>query len=241
MALTGRIHSLESFGAVDGPGVRYVIFFQCCPLRCIYCHNPDTWPLKGGREVTVRELVEGLLPYRPFLRTGGVTLTGGEPLLQSAFVYELIRALHAEGFHTAIDTAGSIPLETCREAVDEADMLLLDIKALEPKLCRIISGSGGEQAKALLQYCEDTKKPVWLRHVVVPDYTLNYDKLADLADYLKGFSCIERVELLPFHQMGSYQWAAENLHYALQDKRTPTNEEMDKARKLLTDAGLRVQ
>ena len=141
MALTGRIHSLESFGAVDGPGVRYVIFFQGCPLRCIYCHNPDTWPLKGGREVTVQELVEGLLPYRPFLRTGGVTLTGGEPLLQSAFVFELIRALHAEGFHTAIDTAGSIPLETCREAVDEADMLLLDIKALEPKLCRMISGT----------------------------------------------------------------------------------------------------
>ncbi len=120
-------------------------------------------------------------------------------------------------------------------------MLLLDIKALEPKLCRMISGSGGEHAKALLQHCEDTQKTVWLRHVVVPDYTLNYSKLADLADYLKGFSCIERVELLPFHQMGSYKWAAERLHYALQDKRTPTGEEMDEARRIFADAGLKVQ
>ena len=110
--MTGRIHSLESFGAVDGPGVRYVVFFQGCPLRCIYCHNPDTWPLEGGRgDDGGGAGCEGLRPYRPFLRTGGVTLTGGEPLLQSAFVFELIRALHAEGFHTAIDTAGSIPLE----------------------------------------------------------------------------------------------------------------------------------
>ena len=105
----------------------------------------------------------------------------------------------------------------------------------------MISGSGGEHAKALLQYCEDTQKTVWLRHVVVPDYTLNYSKLADLADYLKGFSCIERVELLPFHQMGSYKWAAESLHYALQDKRTPTGEEMDEARRIFADAGLQVQ
>lgn len=241
MATTGRIHSLESFGAVDGPGVRYVIFFQGCPLRCIYCHNPDTWPPSGGREVTVEELVETILPYRPFLRRGGVTLTGGEPLLQSQFAYELINALHEHDLHVAIDTAGSIPLEQCRQAVDASDMLLLDIKALDGKLCRMICGSDGSHAKALLEHCQRIHKPVWLRHVVVPDYTLDYEKLGALADYLKPFTCIERVELLPFHQMGSYKWEAEKLHYALQDKRTPDNEEMEKARKIFSDAGLKVQ
>ena len=123
MAITGRIHSFESFGAVDGPGIRYVVFFQGCPLRCIYCHNPDTWPPRGGQEVTVEEIVDRVLPYQPFLRRGGVPLTGGEPLLQSAFVYELTKALHTHGLHVAIDTAGSIPLEQCRAAVDEAHKL----------------------------------------------------------------------------------------------------------------------
>ena len=141
----------------------------------------------------------------------------------------------------AIDTAGSIPLDQCRPAVDAADMLLLDIKALDAGLCRIICGSDGSRAKALLEYCQGVRKPVWLRHVVVPDYTLDEKRLRELAAYLKPFTCIERVELLPFHQMGSYKWAAEKLPYALQDKRTPTQEEMENARKIFSDAGLKVQ
>lgn len=241
MGIQGRIHSLESFGAVDGPGIRYVIFFQGCPLRCIYCHNPDTWPPQRGQVVSVEELVEKALPYRPFLKGGGITVTGGEPLVQHEFLYELIRAFHREDLHVAVDTAGSIPLEQCRQAVDEADMLLLDIKALDPKLCLMICGSDGSHAKELLRHCEETKKPVWLRHVVVPDYTLDFGRLEALADYVSGFTCVERMELLPFHQMGSYKWEAENLHYALQDKRTPDKEEMEKARKLFSDRGIRVQ
>lgn len=241
MSVQGRIHSLESFGAVDGPGIRYVIFLQGCPLRCIYCHNPDTWPPERGQTVSVEELVEKALPYRPFLKGGGITVTGGEPLLQHEFLYELIRAFHKEQLHVAVDTAGSVPLEQCRRAVDEADMLLLDIKAQDPKLCRMICGSDGAHAKELLRHCEETGKPVWLRHVVVPDYTLNDDSLRALAEYIKDFTCIERVELLPFHQMGSYKWEAAQMHYALQDKRTPTTEEMDRARKIFSDLGLRVQ
>lgn len=241
MGIQGRIHSLESFGAVDGPGIRYVIFFQGCPLRCIYCHNPDTWPPQRGQVVSVEELVEKALPYRPFLKGGGITVTGGEPLVQHEFLYELIRAFHREDLHVAVDTAGSIPLEQCRQAVDEADMLLLDIKALDPKLCLMICGSDGSHAKELLRHCEETKKPVWLRHVVVPDYTLDFGRLEALADYVSGFTCVERMELLPFHQMGSYKWEAENLHYALRDKRTPDKEEMEKARKLFSDRGIRVQ
>ncbi len=241
MQMLGRIHSLESFGAVDGPGIRYVVFFQGCPLRCIYCHNPDTWPIESGQEMSVEELVDRIRPYHPFLRNGGVTLTGGEPLLQSGFVLELTRALHQEGLHVAIDTAGSIPLEQCQKAVDAADLLLLDIKALEPELCRIICGSRGERAKKLLEYCEQTAKPVWLRHVVVPDYTLSTERLQALATYLKPFSCVERVELLPFHQMGSYKWEARKLNYTLKDHRTPTEEEMEQAREIFRKVGLKVQ
>ncbi len=241
MAVLGRIHSFESFGAVDGPGIRYVVFFQGCPLRCIYCHNPDTWSPEGGREYTAEEIVERILPYRPFLRGGGVTLTGGEPLLQSEFVCELIRALHVHDLHVAVDTAGSIPLDKCAAAVDEADMLLLDIKALDEKLCRMICGNSGIHAKELLYYCEKKHKPVWLRHVVVPDYTLNFDRLRALANFLRTFNCIERVELLPFHQMGSYKWEAARKQYALRDKRTPDAEEMDKARQIFRSAGLQVQ
>lgn len=241
MSMTGRLHSLESFGAVDGPGIRYVIFLQGCPLKCIYCHNPDTWPPTDGQEVTVEELVQKALPYRAFLRGGGITITGGEPLLQSDFLYELICAFHKENLHVAIDTAGSIPLEHCKHAVDEADMLLLDIKALDPKLCRIMCGSDGQHAKELLEYCEQIHKPVWIRHVMVPDYTLDYNQLYDLALYLKKFTCVERVELLPFHQMGSYKWEAANMHYALRDKRTPDKAEVEKAHQIFKDVGLRVQ
>lgn len=241
MAVIGKIHSYESFGAVDGPGVRFVVFLQGCPLRCIYCHNPDTWPPQDGQEATVEEVVEKILPYKPFLRRGGVTLTGGEPLMQSEFVYELICALHAHDLHVAIDTAGSIPLEQCQKAVDAADLILLDIKAADPKLCRMMCGSEGENAKALLEHCQALKKSVWLRHVVVPDYTLDETQLRKLAAYLKPFTCIERVELLPFHQMGSYKWDAAKLHYALQDKRTPDKAEMDQSRKIFIDAGFSVQ
>lgn len=239
--MEGRIHSLESFGAVDGPGIRYVIFFQGCPMRCIYCHNPDTWPMQGGQRMSVEELVARIRPYKPFLRRGGVTLTGGEPLAQAAFAGALTQALHAEGLHVAIDTAGSIPLEQCRQAVDAADLLLLDLKALDPALCRTICGSDGARAKELLAYCEQTRKPVWLRHVVVPDYTLPAAQLQALADYLRPFTCIDRVELLPFHQMGRYKWDAQGLDYPLKDHRTPTDAEMDAARLIFRRAGLRVQ
>lgn len=189
MALTGRIHSLESFGAVDGPGVRYVIFFQGCPLRCIYCHNPDTMAAqrRAGKS-RCRSWWKACCLTVLSCSTGGVTLTGGEPLLQSAFVFELIRALHAEGFHTAIDTAGSIPLETCREAVDEADMLLLDIKALEPKLCRMISAAAANMPKLCSSIAKILKKPSgcamwWCR--TIRSTTANW---LTWQDYLKGFS-----------------------------------------------------
>ena len=157
MALTGKIHSLETFGAVDGPGIRFVVFFQGCPLRCRFCHNPDSWDTGLGTEMTVEELVGRVRDYRPFYKNGGgVTLSGGEPLLQAEFAAALLRALKAEGIHTAIDTSGIVPLELCREAVDLADMLLLDIKTFDDSRSELVTGRGEtlQRETELLRYCQ---------------------------------------------------------------------------------------
>lgn len=237
---TGYIHSLESFGAVDGPGIRYVVFFQGCPMRCIFCHNPDTWAMNEGTPTQVEELISKIVDFRPFYRRGGVTLSGGEPLAQPEFAAALLRRLKEEGFHTAVDTAGSIPLERCRDAVDLADLLLLDIKALDPVLCQTMTGVDGSGAKALLDHRQMQGRPVWLRHVLVPGYTLDMDKLETLADYLAPYTCIERVELLPFHQLGKHKWETLGIPYTLADTVSPPAAEVEQAREIFRRRGFTV-
>ena len=240
MAVSGYIHSLDSFGAVDGPGIRFVVFFQGCPLRCLFCHNPDSWTFGQGTRMEVQELVDKITPLRAFYRKGGVTLSGGEPLAQPEFAAALLRRLKEEGFHTAVDTAGSVPLERCREAVDLADLFLLDIKALDPALCRTLTGSDGAGAKALLDDCQARGKPVWLRHVLVPGYTLQPGALERLADYLSGFSCIQRVELLPFHQLGAHKWEQLGIPYSLAETQPPAAEQASQAGAIFQARGLPV-
>jgi len=236
----GYIHSLESFGAVDGPGIRYVVFFQGCPLRCIFCHNPDSWAFGQGSEMSVDEVVDKILPLRPFYQKGGITLSGGEPLAQPEFAAALLRRLKEEGFHTAVDTAGSIPLERCREAVDLADLILLDIKAYDPDLCRTVTGQDGAGAKALLDYCQSVGKSVGIRHVLVPGYTLNDEALQTLADFLAPYTCIERVDPLPFHQMGAHKWDSLQIPYPLKDCSTPDAADVDHAKEIFLSRGLPV-
>ena len=231
--MTGRIHSYETFGAVDGPGVRYIVFMQGCPLRCLYCHNPDSWDMNSGTEVTVEEVVKKILPYRNFYRSGGVTISGGEPMAQHEFVLELVRALKAEGLHTAIDTSGGVPLSVCRDTVDAADMLLLDIKSFDPAMSRHITGNSRvlDNEKEYLDYCEATGKPVWIRHVVVPGLTLDESKLRELSDFLSGYKCVERIEPLPFHKLGEHKW--EEGTYTLSATEAPTAQEMDMVNRIL--------
>lgn len=225
--MTGHIHSYETFGAVDGPGIRFVVFFQGCPLRCLYCHNPDSWAPSLGTETTVEEIVAKVVEYKSFYRNGGgVTFSGGEPLLQHEFALELIEALHREEIHTAVDTSGAVPLAVCRKTVDAADMLLLDIKAFDAQLAEKITGSPEtlRREKELLEYCEATGKPVWVRHVVVPGLTLDEERLRALSAYLRGFSCVKKIEPLPFHKMGEHKWPAEL--YTLGDTPVPSSSEM---------------
>ncbi|OJU08221.1 MAG: pyruvate formate-lyase 1-activating enzyme [Clostridiales bacterium 43-6] len=241
MDAKGRIHSVESFGALDGPGIRFVVFFQGCPLRCLYCHNPDTWDSADGTEYTVNELVEKIKKYGSFLAKGGVTLSGGEPLLQYEFVYALLKELKRQGIHTAIDTSGAVPLAKCGPAVQTADMIILDIKAISEELCRRVTGADNRHALRLLDFCEEIGKPVWIRHVLVPDLTMDYRELEQMADYLKGYRCISRIELLPFHKMGEYKWEAMNSPYTLTLTREPTEEEIERAKKIFADRGLTIK
>ena len=238
---TGRIHSVETFGAVDGPGVRYVLFLQGCRLKCLYCHNPDSWDCTGGKAITAQEAFHDIQQYRSFIKNGGVTFSGGEPLLQPEFVLELLHLCKKSGLHTAVDTAGSVDLSLSRPVIDAADMLLLDIKVLDEALCLKLTGQSGVNTLRTLEYCEQIGKRVWIRHVLVPGYTLRRDRVGKLADYLQPFSCIEKVELLPFHKMGEYKWETLHMDYQLTDTPAPTAEETALAREIFLSRSFSVQ
>jgi len=240
MGVKGRIHSVETFGTLDGPGVRYVLFLQGCALRCLFCHNPDTWEVGTGKQADSEEVVDDILSYRNFIRTGGVTISGGEALLQPEFTLDIINRCKENGLHTALDTAGSVPLSVSKPVLNAADLILLDIKELRDEDCIKLTGRSNVNTLATLNYCEQIQKPVWLRHVLVPGYTLDMGKLKALADYLSCFSCIERVELLPFHKMGEYKWKELKLDYKLGETREPTTEELREASRIFTDKGIPV-
>lgn len=238
MGVLGRIHSVESFGTVDGPGIRYVLFVQGCGLRCLYCHNPDTWETSTGKIIDSEEILKDIVSYKNFIRSGGVTVSGGEPLLQPEFVADLLKRCKEQGIHTAVDTAGSVPLAMSQPVIDAADMLLLDIKSLDKELCRKLTGMGYENTLDTLDYCEHTHKRVWLRHVLVPGLTLREDFIQDLADYLADYTCIEVVELLPFHKMGEFKWKELNMQYELTDTPEPTDEELNMVRRIFEEKGI---
>jgi len=237
----GYIHSIETFGSVDGPGIRYVVFFQGCPLRCKFCHNPDTWRTDAGTEYSVDELVEDILKYKNFIKNGGVTITGGEPLLQADFAAELLTRLKEHGIHTAIDTSGAIPLSKCKEAVDVADLILLDIKSIDTLVAQELTGKGNEDALAMLEYLESKGKPVWIRHVVVPGITENYEAIESLGKYLEKFKVVDRVEILPFHKMGEFKWEQLGYKYELYETPSPEKASIDKIKEILRKHNLKVQ
>ena len=237
----GNIHHTETFGTVDGPGIRYVFFLQGCPLRCLYCHNPDSLSSHGGTSWTAGQIADEALRYRSFIRSGGVTFSGGEPLIQPEFVTAAIRLLHHEGIASAIDTSGSENPQRAKAALDAADLILLDIKAFSPELCTTITGHGNHNAFATLDYCDSIGKPVWIRHVLLQGYTLDEAELAPLAKYLAAYSCVKRIELLPFHKLGEPKWAAIEKSYLLADTPATTREQVAWAKSFFTANGLKVQ
>ncbi|MDC7245372.1 MAG: pyruvate formate-lyase-activating protein [Sphaerochaetaceae bacterium] len=233
MKTEGRIHSLETLATLDGPGLRYALFMQGCKMRCRYCHNPDSWSVNSGTVKTVDEVIGDVLSYSSFLRNGGLTISGGEPLLQSDFVYELIREAKHHRIHTAVDTAGSVPLEISKKVLDEVDMVLLDIKSVDREEHLRLTCHSSDNTLDTLNYLESIGKRVWIRHVLVPGYTLDEKKIHALGRFLEQYSCIETVDLLPFHQLGAFKWKELGIRYELKDTKEVSMSELNSALEIL--------
>lgn len=225
MSITGRIHSIETCGTVDGPGLRVVMFTQGCPLRCLYCHNPDCREISGGTEVTADEIVAEIQKYRSYIRPpGGVTISGGEPLMQPAFVQEILRQCKALGIHTALDTSGYCPLAIAHPVLEFVDLVLLDIKSFDPSIYTQVTSVSLQPTLDFAQYLSDCRKPAWIRFVVVPGLTDSLDNVSGLAQFVARLKNVERIEIIPFHKMGEYKWQQLGYDYQLSSTPTPTPE-----------------
>lgn len=238
--LQGRLHSIETFGTVDGPGIRVVLFFQGCPMRCQYCHNRDTWETSGGKLWALPELKDFVLRFRPYMETsgGGVTATGGDPLLQHRFVTRLFSELKQEGIHTALDTSGFCEPEEVKPLLGVTDLVILDIKAVEPSLHLRLTGQDNARIFRFADTLKAMNKPVWLRHVLVPGLTDSEEELLALRRIALSMPSVERVELLPYHTMGRFKWEQLGLKYPLDGVPEPTREEMTRAYRILNLPGL---
>lgn len=215
----GNIHSYESMGTVDGPGIRFVIFLQGCPLRCKFCHNPDTWNINEKKiEEKAEDVLKKIKRYKNFFgKKGGVTVTGGEPLIQSEFVLELFRLCKKEGIHTALDTSGYIFNEKVKEVLKYTDLVLLDIKAIDEKIYKDLTKVELDNTIKFAEYLKEIKKPVWIRHVVVPEITDDNELLERTAKYISTLNNVEMVEILPYHTLGVFKYKELGLKYPLEN------------------------
>lgn len=236
----GRIHSTENFGTVDGPGVRFIVFTQGCKMRCEFCHNPDTWKIGGGREVTTDEVIEEALKYRGYWgEEGGITVSGGEPLLQLDFLTDLFKKAKALGIHTTIDTCGrpftyEEPFfSKFNELMKYTDMLLFDIKHIDNEGHKKLTMNPNDSILEMAKYLSEINKPVWIRHVLVPQRT-DYDEfLVRLDAFIKTLNNVDKVEVLPYHTMGIFKWEDLGLDYPLKGIEPPTSDRVENAKKLL--------
>lgn len=235
----GRIHSVESCGTVDGPGVRFVVFMQGCPLRCQFCHNPDTWDTGKGKEYTTSELIKEIVKYKSYMKFsgGGVTFTGGEPLLQFNFILEMVKLCKTEGISVAIDTSGFVWNDKIREILEYTDIVLLDIKNYDPTVYEKVTGVALAPTLEFLEYLREKNIKTWVRYVLVPNLTDNLDSVKELAAYLKDFSNVSKIELLAFHKMGEYKWREMGLEYRLSDTPEPTKELLERAKSIFEATG----
>ncbi|WP_298367493.1 pyruvate formate-lyase-activating protein [uncultured Lutibacter sp.] len=232
-----RVHSIESFGTHDGPGIRLVIFLQGCKLKCLYCHNPDTIENSGGTEYHIEDLVELALKMKPYFgKKGGVTVSGGEPLLQSKELIPFFKRLKEEGIHTNIDTNGRILNHFTQELLDEyADLVMLDIKHMtEEGYLELTGMSCKETTFNFAKYREKSGKKMWLRYVLIPGITNKPELLHAMGSYFKDYKTIEKIEIQPYHKLGMHKWEALGWEYQLKDARENTPEELEEASKILS-------
>ncbi|WP_027416522.1 pyruvate formate-lyase-activating protein [Aneurinibacillus terranovensis] len=234
--MVGRVHSIETTGMVDGPGIRYVVFVQGCLMRCQFCHNPDTWDRTGGQVMNSETLFADLLSYLPYYTVsgGGLTVSGGEPLLQADFVKELFEKCRSRGIHTALDTTGIVWNEDVESLLQVTDLILLDLKEMNPEKHRDLTGVYNSSVLQFAERVAERNIPVWIRHVMVPGLTDHPDSLDEMGAFIQAMPNVERVELLPFHKMGEYKWSQLGIPYRLSDVEPPAEEVMRAAYRRLT-------
>ncbi|WP_105978825.1 pyruvate formate-lyase-activating protein [Bacillus paralicheniformis] len=240
--MDGNIHSIETFGTVDGPGIRYVVFTQGCLMRCQFCHNADTWEIGTGKQMTVSEIVQDVQQYLPFIQSsgGGITVSGGEPLLQLPFLIELFKACKSHGIHTALDSSGgcysAAPAfqEQIKELIQYTDLVLLDLKHINRKKHINLTGMPNDHILDFARFLADHQAPVWIRHVLVPGISDIDDDLAALGTFIGTLGNVQKVEVLPYHKLGVYKWEALGLDYPLKGVEPPSAARAENAYRLLT-------
>lgn len=229
-----KLHSIESFGTLDGPGIRFVIFLQGCSLKCKYCHNRDTWDINAGEYKSLDDIFEKILRYKNYIKSGGVTCTGGEPLLQYEFLIELFKKLKDKNIHTCIDTSGMVALtDKMKELIDLTDLFLLDIKHINSEKCKNLVGVSNKKELDFAKYLSDLGKPMWIRQVLIPGYTDDENDLIELKNFINSLKTVEKVEILPYHTMGKYKWYDLGLKYELEDVREATTDDIKRAKEIL--------
>lgn len=233
--IIGNIHSYESFGTVDGPGIRFVVFLQGCPLRCKYCHNSDTWSITDSKiQESPREVFEKVKRYKKYFgKKGGLTITGGEPLLQLDFVLELFKLCKEENIHTALDTSGYIFNNKVKKILEYTDLILLDIKSIDEEVYKNLTGVELTNTLEFAQYLNKINKKTWIRHVVVPEITDNDNLLTRLSDYISKLNNIENIEVLPYHKLGVFKYKELGLNYILDGIEELSKERLENAINIL--------
>lgn len=241
-SVDGFIHSVETLGTVDGPGIRYIIFMQGCPLHCLYCHNPDTFKLKKGKAIASGRLLDEIQRSADFLRraNGGVTLSGGEPLVQPEFMASIFRGCKEMNLHTALDTTGHLGTKITDAMLADIDLVLLDIKSFDPAIYRRVTGVELQPTLDFAQRLEQAGKKMWIRFVLVPGLTDDPASIEGLADFVASLKMVERVEIAPFHKMGEFKWRELRLPYELTDTQPPTREAVLAVHRVFSSRGLTV-
>ncbi|WP_028117641.1 pyruvate formate lyase 1-activating protein [Ferrimonas senticii] len=242
MSVKGRIHSWETCGTVDGPGIRFIVFMQGCQMRCQYCHNRDTWDMKGGKEVTVEEVLSQLDSYKHFFAAsgGGMTISGGEALLQMEFVRDMFRGAQGIGVHTCLDTNGYIKghSELLDEVLDATDLVMLDLKQINDDVHQNLVGVSNKRPLEFAQYLAKRNIKTWIRYVVVPGFTDDLESAEKLAEFIAPMTNIDKVELLPYHELGAHKWESLGHDYPLKGVRPPARETMEAIQAVFERHGL---
>ena len=234
--MKGYVHSIETFGLVDGPGVRFIAFLAGCAMRCKYCHNPDSWHF-GGEEYEASELLKKAIRYKNYWKNGGgITVSGGEPMLQAEFVTELFTLAKKEGIHTTLDTAGQPwkkDEDKFKKLLDVTDLVMLDIKEIDCEAHKELTGVPNDNIIEFAHYLSDIGKPMWIRHVLVPGLTDSEESLKKTKELVDSLKTVEKVEILPYHSLGKSKWDKLGIDYPLGDTPAPTEDELKRAEGIL--------